>query len=95
MRIQGDMEAFSKTGALKMVEKLGFLNPSPRFLHWYFDKQDDAYMPIVDFQSLAEEVYTLDLASDAAMVAGLPPDNLEKETVFHNIKQAIRRHRIR
>jgi hypothetical protein len=83
MRIQGDMVALSKTAALRIVEKqLGFPKPSPRFLHWYFRRENQEYLPRVNFDALAQDIQKENIIETVATVAGLAPNDEKKLKYF-------------
>jgi hypothetical protein len=95
MRILGDMETLSKTAALKIIERqLGFPKPSSRFLHWYFICENQEYVPVVDFNTLAIEIKEKGIVEMVATVVGLPPDDAKKNEVLRQVQKIIQKHRI-
>lgn len=91
---QGDMEVVSRSQALKMVEDLGFINPSPRYLLWYFTDYCGGYKPSVDFETLAKDVKELGLVAKVANVASLPEGDERRREVFGLVKKVVDKHRL-
>ena len=95
MRTQGDMIVLSKTAAMNLIsDKLGFLNPSTQYILWYFDKEDDGYVPRVDLGALSDEIASKGLAAKMANVAKLSDDNLDKRAMIDEIHAVVRKHEL-
>jgi hypothetical protein len=87
------MIAFTKTGALRLIEtKLGFPKPSPQYLCWYFRKEEGEYVPIVNFDALAEEVKQRELVKAMGEVVELSDTESAKKQVLSEIKMVIDKH---
>ncbi|MFA5986821.1 MAG: hypothetical protein WC819_05760 [Parcubacteria group bacterium] len=91
---QGDMMAFTRSRALRMVEDLGFKNPSPRYLFWYFTDYCGGYKPSVNFETLAKEIKECGLVARVAEIASLPEGDKTRREVFGLVKKVVDKHRL-
>ena len=77
-----------------MIEdELGFPDPKPFFLPWYFVKESDGWVPIVDFDGLAKDVKELDLVAKIGHVACLPPSDPQRRKVILYVRGIVEKHR--
>lgn len=80
--------------ALRKVEReLGFPNPVPFFLPWYYVQETGGWVPIVDFDGLAQDIKKHGLVSRVADVVGLPPTDSKKKEVIALVRGVVEKHR--
>lgn len=91
-----ELDVFTKTSALGIIrDVLGFPNPSPRFLLWYFNLDDRGrYVPIVNFQTLAKDIKTQGIVAEVEAIVGLSPNNPEKIKVLRRVQKVIETHKL-
>lgn len=90
------LDVFTKTSALGIIrDVLGFPNPSPRFLLWYFYLDDGGYyVPKVNFQTLARDIKAQGIVAEVGTVAGLSLNNPEKMKVLRRVQKVIETHKL-
>lgn len=90
------MEYFTKTQALKTIEKMvGFPKPAVDSLGLYFDYFDGNYIPRVNFVSLAEAIKQRELVKKLGAVIHLKKTNRERQVVMVEIYGVIKKHALK
>lgn len=84
----------TKREALRTIEdELGFPDPKPFFLPWYFVQESGGWVPIVDFEGLAKDVKKYDLVALVSGVVGLSPSDPQKREVILFVRSIVDKHR--
>jgi len=91
-----DMDTFTKTGALKIVEtELGFPNPSKKGLTLYFDINDDGmYEPRVNFITLKKALDKKELVAKMGSVVELSKTHQRRQAVELEIRNVVKKHEL-
>jgi len=89
-----EMDVFTRSQAMRMVSDIvGFPNPSPHKLSWYFEiRHDGKFIPKVNFVSLAKELDEKSLVAKMGIVVHLPVGHADRQKIEDEIHAVIRKH---